>query len=159
MKKIDLGQAIGILANVGVIGGLIFVGFQLRQDRVIATMDSVAAISDQRLTSFQLQIESSDVWVRGLADDPLSVEEMAIFDALAAAHMQFYFGSYFRNVQVGTTENRNRWAREAAFDIVTNPGLSAWWQRKSERDANVGSAGGWESAVNNEISRFKAEDE
>ena len=32
MKKIDLGQAIGILANVGVIAGIVFLGMELRQN-------------------------------------------------------------------------------------------------------------------------------
>jgi hypothetical protein len=32
MKKIDLGQTIGILANVGVIAGIVFLGYELRQN-------------------------------------------------------------------------------------------------------------------------------
>lgn len=32
MKKIDLGQAIGILANVGVIAGIVSLGMELRQN-------------------------------------------------------------------------------------------------------------------------------
>ncbi len=32
MKKIDLGQAIGILANVGVIAGIVLLGMGLRQN-------------------------------------------------------------------------------------------------------------------------------
>ena len=35
MKKIDLGQSIGILANVGVIAGLVFLGYELRQNNEI----------------------------------------------------------------------------------------------------------------------------
>ena len=32
MKKIDLGQTVNTLANVGVIGGLIFLGFEMQQN-------------------------------------------------------------------------------------------------------------------------------
>ena len=32
MKKIDLGQTITILANVGVIAGIVFLAFELRQN-------------------------------------------------------------------------------------------------------------------------------
>ncbi len=32
MKKIELGQAIGILANIGVLGGLLLLAFELRQN-------------------------------------------------------------------------------------------------------------------------------
>ena len=31
LKKLDLGQSIGILANVGVIAGIVFLGLELRQ--------------------------------------------------------------------------------------------------------------------------------
>ena len=32
MKKIDLGQAITILANLGVIGGILLLAYELRQN-------------------------------------------------------------------------------------------------------------------------------
>ena len=32
MKKIDLGQTVAILANVGVIAGIVFLGYELRQN-------------------------------------------------------------------------------------------------------------------------------
>ena len=32
MKKIDLGQTINILANVGVIAGIVFLAFELQQN-------------------------------------------------------------------------------------------------------------------------------
>ncbi len=34
MKKLDLGQTISILANIGVIAGIVFLGFELRQNNV-----------------------------------------------------------------------------------------------------------------------------
>ena len=43
MKKIELGQAIGILANVGVVGGLLFLAFEIRQNT--AQMRAEAAYS------------------------------------------------------------------------------------------------------------------
>ena len=36
MKKIDLGQTITIFANLGVIGGLIFLAVEIRQNSDIA---------------------------------------------------------------------------------------------------------------------------
>ncbi len=34
MKKLDLGQTITILANVGVIAGIVFLGYELRQNNL-----------------------------------------------------------------------------------------------------------------------------
>ena len=58
MKKIDLGQSIGILANLGVIAGIVFLGLELRQNNSLLaaqaryslrqlrtdTADSIAAL-------------------------------------------------------------------------------------------------------------------
>ena len=35
MKKIDLGQTLTILANVGVIAGIVFLGYELRQNTLV----------------------------------------------------------------------------------------------------------------------------
>ena len=49
MKKIDLGQAIGILANIGVIAGIVFLGVELRQNNesLAATVRAARAASSQ----------------------------------------------------------------------------------------------------------------
>ena len=157
MTKIDLGQAIGIVANVGVIGGLIFVGFQLRQDREIATIDSIQSSMSMRVSSFQLLVENSDLWVRGLANDSLSAEESVIFDALAEARDAYYFSNYTRNVRIGDTDDRDRWVREAALDIASSPGLMKWWQSQVERRAATDLNGSvWQTAVNSEIDRLRS---
>lgn len=48
MKKIDLGQTLNTLANLGVIGGLIFVGLQVQQDRDIAAAARFVATEANR---------------------------------------------------------------------------------------------------------------
>lgn len=40
MKQIDLGQAIGILANLGVLGGVVFLGVELRQNTLAVQLTS-----------------------------------------------------------------------------------------------------------------------
>jgi len=49
LKKIDLGQAITILANVGVIAGIVFLGVELRQNNELLTAQaSYARFSVER---------------------------------------------------------------------------------------------------------------
>ena len=43
MKKIDLGQMIAILANIGVIAGIVFLGFELRQNSAAAELQAAQA--------------------------------------------------------------------------------------------------------------------
>ena len=44
MKKIDLGQTVGILANLGVIAGIIFLALELRQNNSLLTAQTAHAL-------------------------------------------------------------------------------------------------------------------
>ena len=46
MKKIDLGQAISIFANLGVIAGIVFLGIELQQNRQSLQAQTRSSISD-----------------------------------------------------------------------------------------------------------------
>lgn len=48
MKKIDLGQTISILANVGVIAGIVFLGFELRQNNEMLVVQAEMAVSENQ---------------------------------------------------------------------------------------------------------------
>ena len=61
MKKIDLGQTITILANIGVIAGIIFLAFELRQTRITLRDSS-------HLSSVQLSHDlAGRLWEPGFA--------------------------------------------------------------------------------------------
>ena len=47
MKKIDLGQTITILANIGVIAGIVFLGFELRQNNELLEAQTQAERFDR----------------------------------------------------------------------------------------------------------------
>ncbi len=40
MKNINLGQSIGILANIGVIAGILFLGYEVRQNTKVARQEA-----------------------------------------------------------------------------------------------------------------------
>jgi len=162
MNKVDLTQAISIIANIGVIGGLIFVGFQLRQDREIAIVDSVQAATDTRASWSESLAVNGDVWARGLVDEELTHEESVRFDVLADVHQLYYFGNWLRNERIGTRSAQERWVREMAVDLVENPGLRQWWTRYLERVAVTAPDDyddEWTAAVNREIDRLEGRTE
>jgi len=49
MKKIDLGQAIGVLANLGVITGIVFLGYETHQNSELLEVQVRATQLDQRM--------------------------------------------------------------------------------------------------------------
>ncbi len=61
MKKLDLGQTITILANVGVIAGIVFLGMELRQNNELMAADARFNLLSARTESFTIQAVESDL--------------------------------------------------------------------------------------------------
>jgi hypothetical protein len=64
MKKIDLGQTIQVIANVGVIAGIIFLAFELRQNTIAsrsAAFQSLGVATAETWFSFSDSREVSDI--------------------------------------------------------------------------------------------------
>jgi hypothetical protein len=71
MKKIDIGQTMGILANAGVIAGIVFLGFELRQntDAVeAASIESLTDLSQDFFMTLASDPELSRIWDVGSED-------------------------------------------------------------------------------------------
>jgi hypothetical protein len=49
MKKIPLGPTIGILANLGVIAGIVFLGLELRQNNQLLQAEAIGALLETRI--------------------------------------------------------------------------------------------------------------
>jgi hypothetical protein len=56
MKKIDVVQTIGAVANFGVIAGIIFLGLELRQTQVLARAQMRNDLAQQRIDIAQFDI-------------------------------------------------------------------------------------------------------
>ena len=61
MKKIDLGQAITILANVGVVAGIVFLGLELRQNNQFLGAESRYNLLQNRHNVHLMVIQDDDV--------------------------------------------------------------------------------------------------
>ena len=51
MKKIDLGQTIGILANLGVVAGIVFLAWEVGQNNEFLAAEARTAVLDRRTMS------------------------------------------------------------------------------------------------------------
>jgi hypothetical protein len=49
MKKIFLGQTMGVLANLGVLAGIIFMGLELRQNNQLLQAEAIGALLETRI--------------------------------------------------------------------------------------------------------------
>ena len=109
MTKIDLGQTIGILANVGVIAGIVFLGFELRQNNsLLAAQASYTQFSverERRTRTMENRANLTDIARRARAGEELTPTERTQLqahnrDTLDAWQWQF------RENQAGRLETR-----------------------------------------------------
>jgi hypothetical protein len=158
MKKIDLGQTITILANIGVIGGLVFVGLQLRQEQEIAQSNRVQSASDSIRAWAELVTDNTEFWARGLAGEPLAAEEAIAFRAMAEAYEARFFAQWRSAMLTGQTRDlAPGLAREAALEFSSHPGLLKFWRDHVERMEKLGRPLDWVNLVDNEIKLLESD--
>jgi hypothetical protein len=93
MKKIDLGQFLSILANFGVIIGILLLVFELNQARQFARVEFVQS----NLSTFQ-EIERqmmnpavAEVWAKAAVDpSSMTFGDIRVMDAYLANHLNFW---------------------------------------------------------------------
>ncbi len=75
MKKIDLGQTIGIVANVGVIAGIVLLAFELQQNNELLRAEADYNYLQQRLESRRRTIsdpEFAQFWLKAKNNESLT---------------------------------------------------------------------------------------
>ena len=157
MKKIDIGQTITILANAGVIAGLVFVGLQLRQEHLIARQQMMWTAADQSLYWAELTTSNSELWFKGLSGEPLAPEDAESFNTLAEAWFIRMFTGFAGSIQLGVLGFEGVWAQETAMKLHQNPGLLRWWRSSRGRERVVDQAVGFVALVDQELERLSSE--
>jgi len=80
MKKIDLGQTIGILANIGVLGGILLLAYELRQNNNLMAAEARFNRLTINVDQYTSRIEGpglNELLLRAMEKEPLSPAEQA----------------------------------------------------------------------------------
>ena len=83
MKKIDLGQTITILANVGVIAGIVFLGIELQQNNELLVVQAEMAMSDVRANTILADVVQEPELIELMLKDEQSLTEVERYRRLA----------------------------------------------------------------------------
>ncbi len=158
----DTAEIIGMLA---IVASLIFLGFQIQQDRAVALAQIIADHDDTQIEWARLISENNAIWVKGLESQELSKEESATFFAMAGAYFNKEADRYSRGIIISSVPPHSVSTRFAHV-IHSYPGLErAWkdqdWVRNEEYHDGT-SFGLFVDAVNellNEIERGNVEHE
>lgn len=141
MKKIDLGQTLTILANIGVIAGIVFLGMEIRQANRIALVtaeyelrNNFSSANDAILTNTELA--------------EFVHQTMALNAPLEGSDIEKARSWVFRNMNVwlaATFAYQNGIATETTFENIldnvraelrvarSNPDMLAMWRSGYER--------------------------
>ena len=140
MKNIDLGQTIGILANIGVVASIIFLGVELRDSGTLAraatTIDGVGHVVEWK-NLIAGNTDVLDTYVRGMADfQELSPREQARFDLLMRSYLQMTLAvTLAREAGLIPTQPvlERRMYEGDMLRIVDEPGFKQWWSTADRR--------------------------
>lgn len=155
MKKINLGQTVSIIANLGVVAGLVFVGLQIQQERQIAQANRLQSNSGAYRDWAEIVANNADLWARGIADEPLSPAEEIAFDELARAREGSMYAAWQSAVLTGQSgELVNSLLRETALEFSSHPGLIRFWREHEQRMRTIGRPLDYQEQVNVEIARL-----
>ena len=136
MKKIDLGQTLSILANLGVLTGILLLVFKLNQNRDMMRAQTRTAVSEgltSYLTAIGANAQVASVVSRGNAGGEGAFgEELSDAEGGQYIYLQQAMFSYFENVHY---QYRNDLYDESEFNAQRNA-----WRRLF---ALKGVAEGW----------------
>jgi hypothetical protein len=133
LHKIDIIQIIQILANIGVVAGIIFLGYELRQNTV-ATQLSAASDYEDSLSEVELLIASNPEFAnllqKGIDGDDLTDTELLRLTTFYRRVLRGWQVSYYQNVRGalddelwhGQVDSYSRTLRKDA-------GLRSYWEQ------------------------------
>ncbi len=96
MKKIDVGQTVGILANLGVLAGIVFLAYEVRQSTFVTRLSTAESFT-ATLSEIELFIvgdpEFTRLLLKGIEGEALSTED--------ALRLELFYRSVLRVWQTG----------------------------------------------------------
>ncbi len=115
MKKVDIGQTIQIIANIGVIAGIFFVGFELQQNTVAVKSEASNGIQENVVANYEILMSDSmmDIYQRGMINPAdLTALETGKFHSFWTVSLLAYQNLYYQVL-------------EGAYD---GQRVEGWWQ-------------------------------
>jgi hypothetical protein len=129
MKKIDVGQAVGILANLGVIAGIVFLGIEIGQNSEL--MRSAARnAQNERIQDYIEQVYMTpglaEIIVKARNSEPLTdAEDLMLFNR--RLRLLRGFEVQHREYMEGTVDSLPNWKTHFYKGQGRNPPLIEVW--------------------------------
>jgi len=138
-----IAEFVGILA---IVGSLIFVGLQMRQEQAIALVDTYGSVVESNVAVLNLIGAHPDIWEKGLLGDELSTSNEIIFSGMARAVFSHHAHMSIRVGRIGLGNSEDI-LQQLAYAIYIFPGLRRQFEADNEfqkrRNAAIGRLYSW----------------
>ncbi len=121
-------EVVGIAA---IVGSLVFVGMQLRQEQEIAIVDTYGPVVESNVAVLSLIGENPEIWEKGLLGDELSTSDEIIFSGMVRAVFSRHAQMYIRFARIGPGDPEEI-MKDFAYAIYMFPGLRRQWEADYE---------------------------
>ena len=131
MTIADLSDIAQALAAIATVLGLVFVGYQIRQNTRATRAAAHHSVSDSLNELNRMFAESADltkIWLVGMQDrKALSAEDKWRFDSVMRAYMHVC-ETMFVQSELGSGDDSIRLAEEEGIrTVMASPGSREWW--------------------------------
>ena len=123
-----VAEFVGISA---IIGSLVFVGMQLRQEQTIAIVDTYGSVVESNEAVLSLIGAHPDIWEKGLLGDDLSTSDEIVFSGMVRAVFSHHFHMFIRFARIGPGDPEII-KENLAYAIYIFPGLRRQWEADNE---------------------------
>jgi hypothetical protein len=136
VKKIDLGQSISMLANIGVIAGLIFIAYELRQNTLATELAASQGFHDASGAANRMMVENPHISLLIASD--IEGEELSQAERIQlnnALHNQFraWEMNYWQFEQGALDEELWRGYSNYVADIVASYDTAEeYWRQRPD---------------------------
>ena len=132
MKKIDVGHAIAVLANIGVLAGIVFLAIELRQNTVAVRSEASQGIQGQIADVYSLMATDriADIYRRGAVDpDQIDPTERVIFNAFVSKMLVSYENLFALVAEGSYDESRARGYWQLLRNVLQYEGTRQHWEQ------------------------------
>jgi len=135
LKKLDLGQTITILANVGVIAGIVFLAIELRQNNELLGVQIRSGILDRQTAAPDLILQNPELWpLLDKEEDSLTHPERQALLMLGTRMLYSYDAAFSEVVIMTRDETALRQRLRAAWrDPWQHRSVSIAWSGYKDR--------------------------
>ena len=133
MKTIDLGQTIQVLANIGVIAGIVFLAFEIRQNTAAMRSATIQDIARWSYDNVSLETTSPELRaaIRANCTDTDTPDQRQLLFSYYVGAMRIQMNRFLQS-QLGTIDEQTAFAIGGTGGPYTRPYFVEFWSNWKE---------------------------